>query len=455
MISFEDIDLGEETKEQLQEFARSVEEFRLEGPLDSVSLAKLEEHFRASHVYHSAGIEGNRLTLQETLFVLKEGIDVSGKPLKDSIEVRELGQAFDYLKNLAAKNDNVRETDIRSLHSLIIKSEKDLSPGEYRKVGVIISGSEHRPPEPLDVPPRMEDLIAWMNANTDKDPIVLATVAHHELAAIHPFKDGNGRVSRLLMNLILLKKGFPISNIRREDRPTYYDALAFADVGMYEPLVKLVQARCADLFSEYLRIRAETKRLAEWAAKWGDKEAEVLRKREAREMELWQSRIRQVFLEFQKAAELLDDELGQIGISFYDYKNEVDFERYQALSSKGFIPHANAFSITFRHEVTGVTHRFLFRYYRNFSKFPAPSKVIPLELNHFDQADGKYVRLSDLSWARCIGLRELYFTEAGEFVTRYFNIDTGQEKERKPETIADAVRGFFDDVLRHIFGLHV
>jgi len=100
------------------------------------------------------------VTLQETLFVLKEGIDVSGKPLKDSIEVRELGQAFDYLKTLAAKNDTIRETDIRSLHSLIIKSERDLSPGEYRKVGMIISGSEHRPPEPLDVPPRMEALVA-------------------------------------------------------------------------------------------------------------------------------------------------------------------------------------------------------------------------------------------------------------------------------------------------------
>jgi hypothetical protein len=338
---------------------------------------------------------------------------------------------------------------------LIIRSEKDLSPGEYRKVGVIISGSEHRPPEPLDVPPRMEALVAWINANMDKDPIILAAGAHHELAAVHPFRDGNGRVSRLLMNLILLKRGYPISNIRREDRPSYYDALSFADVGIYEPLVKLVHERSADLFSEYVRIRAEAKRLTEWAAKWGDKEAEVLRKREAREMELWQSRIRQVFLEFQKAAELLNDQLDQIAISFYDYKNEIDFERYQLLSSKGFIPHSNAFSIAFTHQVTGLTQRFLFRYYRNFSKFPAPSKVAPLELNHFDQGEGKYIRLSEVSWAHCIRLRELYFTEAGQFVMRYFNVETGKEAERKPDTIAEAVRGFYDDVLHSIFGLHV
>jgi len=455
MIDFEDIEVGEELRGQLRAFTCSVEEFRQEGPLDNISLAKLEEHFRASHVYHSAGIEGNRLTLQETLYVLKEGIDVSGKPLRDSIEVRELGQAFDYLKTLASKTDAIRETDIRSLHSLIVKSERDLSPGEYRKVGVIISGSEHRPPEPLEVPLRMEALVAWITANSDKDPIMLATIAHHELAAIHPFKDGNGRVSRLLMNLILMKNGYPISNIRREDRPAYYDALSFADVGMYEPLMKLVYERSANLFAEYARIRSETKRLAEWAAKWGDKEAEVLRKREARELELWQSRIRQVFLEFEKAAELLDDELGQIAISFYDYKNDIDFEKFQLLGSKGFIPHANAFSLTFNHQVTGLNRRFLFRYYRNFSKFPAPSKVIPLELNHFDQDEGKYIRLSDVPSARSIRLRELYFTDAGEFVVRYFNLDTGREAERKPDTIAEAVREFYDDVLHSIFGLHL
>ncbi|HEV2498763.1 MAG TPA: Fic family protein [Terriglobia bacterium] len=455
MIALEDIEFGEDLREQLQAFAKSVAEFREEGPLDSVSLAKLEEHFRASHVYHSAGIEGNRLTLQETLFVLKEGIDVSGKPLKDSVEVRELGQAFDYLKTLAAKKDTIREADIRSLHSLITKSEKDLSPGEYRNVGVIISGSEHRPPEPLDVPPRMDVLITWINANIDKDPIIVAAIAHHELAAIHPFKDGNGRVSRLLMNLILMKRGYPISNIHREDRPAYYDALSFADVGMYEPLVALIQTSSAGLFAEYVRIRAETKRLAEWAAKWGDKEAQVLRKREARELELWQSRIRQVFLEFQKAAELLDDELGQISISFYDYKNEIDFEKYQNLSERGFIPHANAFSIVFRHQLTGATQRFLFRYFRNFSKFPVPSKIVPLELNHFDQGESRYIRLAELPWAQSIRLRELYFTAAGDFSMRYFNIDTGKEAERTPGTIADAVREFFDDVLHSMFGLRV
>jgi Fic family protein len=181
---------------------------------------------------------------------------------------------------------------------MVMEGEREALPGEYRKAGVIISGAEHRPPEPIEVPSRAEALVSWINDNMAENPVLTSALAHHELAAIHPFMDGNGRVSRLLMNLILMKQGFPICNIRREDRVEYYEALSFADINLFEPLVWLVRQRCADLFSEYLRIRNEAKRMAQWAERWGTREAEVLLRRESREKELWQSRMRQVFLEF-------------------------------------------------------------------------------------------------------------------------------------------------------------
>jgi len=453
MIAYEDIQLFQETTEDLETFAKEVVDFRSEGPLDSVALAKLDEHFKVSHIYHSAGIEGNRLTLQETMLVITEGLDISGKPLKDSLEVKLLAKAFDYLKSLAEPEQTIREADIRSLHALLIGNDPELSPGEYRKVGVIISGSEHRPPEPLEVPSRMEGLIAWLNENAQKHPLIVSTVGHHELTAIHPFKDGNGRVSRLLMNLILVKHGFPICNIRREDRPDYYDALAFADVGLYDPLVKIVRARCGDLFSEFVRIRTETRRMEEWAARWGVKEAEVLRRREAREMELWQSRVRQVLLEFQKAAEVLNDKLDHLDIDFYDYKTDLTFDKYQRLLEEGAVEHSNAFSVSFREKTSGRFERFMFRYFRNWNKFSKRFRVIPLELNYFDQNAMTYTRLCDLPWASCIRPRELYFTQDGEVILRYFNIDSRQESERKGGTIAEAVQWFFDDVLRNVFHL--
>ena len=271
MIEFSALELLKETVSDLSDFRNELVAFRSEGPLDALSTAKLEEHFKAAHVYNSAAIEGNRLTLQETMLVLKEGIEVHDKPLKETLEVKRLGEAFDYLRELVHPGQVIRERDIRDLHKLLIGDEQELGPGTYRNVGVIISGSEHRPPEPLAVPGLVGDLVEWINLNADKDPIIVATIAHHQLAAIHPFKDGNGRVSRLLMNLILMQHGVPICNIKQERRPLYYEALSFADVGIFDPLARQVKDACAELFAEYQRIRAETKRAQEWAAKWGHK----------------------------------------------------------------------------------------------------------------------------------------------------------------------------------------
>lgn len=455
MIAYEDIELSAALRERLSEFAANVDRFRQEGPLDDVSVAKLEEHFKASHVYHSAGIEGNRLTMQETIVVLKEGIDISGKPLADTLEVRSLGAAYECLRTLAKSGERVTQVDIRSLHSLVVGDDPNLPDGAYRQIGVIISGAEYRPPEPLEVPARMADLVEWVNEPTKRHPVVVAAVAHHELVAIHPFADGNGRVSRLLMNLLLMRSGLPICNIRREDRAAYYEALAYADEGLYEDLVELVLSRCSDLFSEYVRIRTETKRMAEWAQKWGSKAEGVLLRREQREMELWQSRINQVFLEFQNAAEMLSDGLeGKLAVTFYDYRNQITFERYQQLLDSGRIPQSSyAFTIRFVDLLNDREERFLFRYFRNFDKFSREDKVIPLELNYFDQATHRWVRMSELPWASRIRIRELYFASNGQFVARYFSVEQGQETVTDKCTIAQIVQWFYDDVLENVFGL--
>jgi Fic family protein len=458
MIEIDEIGLTPETQLDIDSYCKDVESFRSEGPLDKVSLAKLEEHFRALHVYNSAGIEGNRLTLQETMLVLRDGMEISGKPLQDSIEARNLGQAFDYLRELSAESTPIRETDIRQLHELVVGDVRELSPGEYRKVGVIISGSEHRPPEPLEVPSRMGELVRWVNTNSGKNPLVLASVAHHELAAVHPFKDGNGRVSRLLMNLLLMRAGFPISNLSRDNRPHYYEALSFADVGIYDPLIRQVKNSSAELFAEYTRIRSETKRTELWAEKWGIREKETLRKREQREHELWLSRIRQVFLEFQNAAELLNERTEQLEIRFHDYQTEIDFEKYQRLVEKGHIERANAFSLTFRQESKAGIHeqRFMFRYYRDFQSFPK-LKVIPLELQYLVKLGSeapRYMRMAESTLKEQIRLRAIYFNDNGSLGLREFSRQTCQEDDSHNRNISDAVKMFFDDVLENLFHIN-
>jgi Fic family protein len=223
-----------------------------------IELEKLREVFRSNHVYHSAGIEGNRLTMAETAIVLNEGIDISGKPLRDSIEVRNLGLAFDFLYELSKQDVPISEDSIKQIHKLIIGDEPSLGPGEYRNIGLTIRGSEHKPPEPFEVPIKMEELVKWINENENHNPIIVAAIAHHEFVKIHPFKDGNGPTARILLNLILLKKGFPVCNIRRGQTPMYYKALSLADEGAYEPIVEVVAENCYVLF-KIIQIRLTTR----------------------------------------------------------------------------------------------------------------------------------------------------------------------------------------------------
>ncbi len=454
MIDYEEIEIYPIFKNELQEYEKDIENFRSQGPLDELTLNKLEGHFKASHVYHSAGIEGNRLTLQETVLVLSEGIDISGKPISQSVEARHLGEAYDYLMELSQKEQTIREADIRSLHSRIAADNEKASPGEYRNTGVIISGSEHRPPEPLAVPGLMETLVAWINGNLNKDPIIVASIAHHEMANIHPFKDGNGRISRLIMNLILLKKGYPICNITKEKRPEYYENLTFADIGLFEPLIRMVFEGSSDLFSEYLRIKEETDRAKKWAEKWGKTEAAVISKRESREMELWQNRMRQIYLEFERSSDLLDEKIKKVNISIYEYKTEITLEKFQALKLKGSAERTNYFSISFEEKDTNKKVRLMFRFFRNREKFKPESRIVPLELNYFDENEIKYIRVAELSWNNKLRFRELYYSEDGILVLRYFDIGCGKEIETKEYSIAQAIQMFFDDVLRNVFNLN-
>lgn len=451
MIIYEDIEISPELIEILEDYHNQVEKFREQGPLDKVSMAKLEEHFKASHIYHSTGIEGNRLTLQETIFVLTEGIEVRGKPIKESIEVKQLGKAYDFLKELADRDQTIRESDIRSLHELIVGDNKEVSPGSYRKIGVIISGSEHKPTDPLSVPAMMEELVDWINFNIEKNPIIVSTIAHHELTYIHPFKDGNGRISRLLMNLILLKRGYPICNIAREDRPDYFESLSFADIKLYEPLIKMIYKGSHALFSEYKRIQDETTRALEWAEKWGQTEAAVIQKREARELELWQTKMRQIYLEFDRAADLLDQKIQNFAIDTYDYDWNIDLNKFHQLQTKGNAEYTNFFAISFFEKPTEKRIRFMFRFYRNYAKFPNDSKTIPLELNYFDPDEKRYIRISELSWNKKLRIRELYFSEDGKLHVICYDQGSDNEVHTQNIDISNAVKMFYDDVLRNIF----
>ncbi|MFC5284881.1 Fic family protein [Pedobacter alpinus] len=198
--------------------------------LDSYRIAQALE---LEYTFESNRIEGNTLTLKETDLVVNEGITISGKSMREHLEAINHKEAIEYLKELINKDSDFSERDLLQLHTLILKGIDAKNAGKYRDVQVMIKGSRHLPPQPYIIKKQMEDLFFWYEANKNHfHPVVLAAELSERLVTVHPFIDGNGRTSRLIMNLILLKNGYVIANIKGdvENRMRYYQSLENAQV---------------------------------------------------------------------------------------------------------------------------------------------------------------------------------------------------------------------------------
>jgi len=228
-------------------------------PLPQSAVKKIAEQFQVEMTYHSNAIEGNSLTLKETYLVINEGITIKGKPLKDHLEAKGHKEALEYLYELIerGKHHTVSEHMIRSLHQLAMQDIDREWAGRYRSSLVIIVGADHKPPEAIEVPGLMRELITWIRKNEKKlHPVESAALVHHRLVAIHPFFDGNGRAARLIMNVLLLRAGFPLSIVLKNDRKKYYRVLADADKGEPRPMVRFIARAVERSLDIYLKLLA-------------------------------------------------------------------------------------------------------------------------------------------------------------------------------------------------------
>jgi Fic family protein len=210
-------------------------------PLPNIALNKIKESLSIEWTYNSNSIEGNSLSLRETQMVLQEGITIKGKSLREHFETHNHDKAIDYLFSIVNKDYVLRSMDILSLHGLVLRSIEDDFAGRLRNGGVRISGANFVPPNANKVSDLLDELIVFINTNPlQLNDIELATVFHHKLVWIHPFFDGNGRTVRLVMNLLLMRCGFPPAIILKNDRKKYYEALNQANAGNYQKLTLLM-----------------------------------------------------------------------------------------------------------------------------------------------------------------------------------------------------------------------
>jgi len=192
---------------------------------------KIAQALELEYTYESNRIEGNTLTLRETDLVINEGLTISGKSMREHLEAINHVEAIAYIKQLMERNFPLNERELLSVHNLILRGIVPEDAGRYRRVQVMIKGSSHMPSQPFMVAKEMEDYFVWFEENKSKmHPVLLAAEMHERLVTIHPFLDGNGRTSRLIMNLILLQNGYVIANIKGdyETRMNYYQTLEAA-----------------------------------------------------------------------------------------------------------------------------------------------------------------------------------------------------------------------------------
>ena len=192
-------------------------------PLSRQDRAALDAWYDVELTYTSCALEGNSLTRREVDLLFNAATPALGKPLRDQLEVQDHREALRYARLLASQRDPIRETDIRELHRLVLNITKPDLAGRYSTTQRHIQGSNTRLPGPLDIAPMMQAFGQWLG-QTDAHPHNAVT-AHTRLVEIHPFDDGNGRTARLLMNLMLMRTGYPPIIITPEQRPDYLAGL--------------------------------------------------------------------------------------------------------------------------------------------------------------------------------------------------------------------------------------
>ena len=226
-------------------------------PLGEASLAQLQKHYDVELTFTSNAIEGNTLTLRETAEVIEHGVTVGGKLLRDHLEALDHYDALLWMRDLAAGAEPIDEAVVCELHRRIVARSRPDIAGVYSTLPRRIAGSPAIFPNPAKIPELMSEFgVSLAQARPSLDA---AFDAHYRLTAIHPFADGNGRTARLLMNLVLLRAGYPPVPVRPADRADYLRTLEIGSVeGDLEPFRVLMKQLLADTLSAYVDVLKES-----------------------------------------------------------------------------------------------------------------------------------------------------------------------------------------------------
>jgi len=438
-------------QEQLCQIATRVRTLRQRGALSPEVLYRLRKYFKIKNIYHSNAIEGNILNVGETEQVVEMGLTLTGKPLKDQAEAKNLAQAVDFLEELAKDNTRpITEADIRQLHLLVLKGIDDENAGSYRKLRVVIAGSKYKPKGPEAVPVEMRELGDWLSRTScpgenfaSETGIIVAAAAHAWLVYIHPFVDGNGRVARLIMNLILMRYGFPIAIITRDDRLRYYDTLEYSQSSDLTPFIGLVSECITESLDEYEGAAKEQKDKEEWArslaSRYSAKDMAAIQN----QYEIWKNAMELLKSYMQSTADLLNEQSISARVFFKDFGN-LEFEKYLSLRIERSAKRTWFFRVDFKRSDKSARYLFFFGFRSNYLK---DCCFVTLQIAR-EEPPGSwhYELLSNITAPNVPQMREIGYDIKGEhFVVR------GAEGDRRVGKIEELGRSFFNEIIEKHF----
>ena len=437
-------------EKRLLDLHHRVQDMRRVGKLSPQVLRRIHKFFKIKGIYHSNAIEGNELTIGETRLVVEMGMTLAGKTLKDQAEAKNLSEALDFMEELAVSSASpILLSDLRQIHALILKDIENDFAGKYRTGAVKISGSEYKPPDAHIVPIDMDDLGTYISQVTSSDtsesdlPILCAAAAHAWLAQIHPFVDGNGRTARILMNLILMRRGYPICIITRDDRLRYYLALEDSQASDLTPLIELIYESVEESLEEWEIAAAEQREHQEWLTSITKKFQQPELNRARNEYEVWRRAMELFKSYYKQTVDAWNEnlELGSVSLNFQGY-GTLHFEKYLSLRDRRSAKRTWDFGIEFRRGDSRARYMFFYGYAAD-RRLWQRAKVILIIAKDIDN---NYEQLQDITQSNIPDIYQVGF----DIKEQTFVALTKQGvKETKVESLA---RQFFTQVIARDFG---
>jgi len=466
--------LSSEIEEELTHIEKTVDDLntkRDEG-LSKELLDNLKRQLLIKQVYHSNAIEGNKLSLRETELILN-GMVINERPLKDEIEAKSLALATEYLYSLIDGSEPLTKRTLLELHSLIMQNIPGIKAGAFRTHEVQIKNSEHKPPSFLEVENHVDELFQWMNRNSHKyPPLVMGAILHHWMTWIHPFSDGNGRVSRMFLNFFLLQKGYPEVVIKISDRDNYYNSLIASDKGNAVKLVEILTDNIKETISAYEELINEDQRQKEWLKQYSEiKEDhyEKVKSKHSYDYEVWKNQMAVFKTLFKKSLQEIGNHITQLDVEYKDYE-VITFNKYldiledRPVSNTGYM----FVKLYDRNTQEAMTLVFYFqRLYvskllkiaeekrRNPKNFKSKKPIPPaIKLNISARKNGAQIKLDDKIDLVNIGTYkdQLSFGIINRTVSRHAWQKPKLDSRTDPP--GNVIRAFIDQLLQLYFDIH-